>query len=63
MAISRSAQETKVLSFRLVQDTLEFLTALTSAFSLLTMTMTLQHVYKIRLRQWKFIHVALEAKL
>ena len=58
MAISGSAQEADVLSFRYVQDTLEFSTALTSAVSLLTITMTSQHVYKIRQRRWKFIHVA-----
>ena len=46
MAISGSAQEANVLSFRLVQNTLEFSTALTSAFSLLTITITSQNVYK-----------------
>ena len=35
-----------VLSLHQVQDTLEFSTALTSVFSLLTITMTSQHVYK-----------------
>ena len=40
MAMSGSAQEANVLSFRLVQNKLEFYTALTSAFSLLTITMT-----------------------
>ena len=48
MAISGSAQEANVLSFRSVQDTLAFSMALTSAFSLLTITMTSQHVFKIR---------------
>ena len=41
MAISGSAQEANVL----VQDTVEFSTALTSAFLLLTITMISQHVY------------------
>ena len=56
--ISGSAQEANVLSFRKVQDTLEFLMILTSAFSLFMMTMTSQHVYKIPQRRWKFIQVA-----
>ena len=58
MAISGSVQEANVLSFREVQDTLEFSTALTSAFSLLTITVTSKHVFKIQERRWKFIHVA-----
>ena len=40
MAMSGSAQEADILSFRKVHNILEFYTALTWAFLLLTITMT-----------------------